>query len=219
MYGTNDVYQNADQATIISNILWMAATAREHNATPYILLVTPSAGDNSAKLALNANLSNTAIVAGYKVINTWDSIDTVPLNGVNDSYNSSNYIDSDHPNDVGNQLLGAYVANKFMQTSEFNSLNTSGVAPFTVQFLDKSPYATFWSWDFENDGKIDSTQQNPVHIYGQAGNYSVNLTIHNKYGNFSTVKTNYITVSAQTTPSILNKFWEILKYYPSELLT
>jgi parallel beta-helix repeat protein len=212
MYGTNDIYKSVPQATIISNILGMAATAKRHNVTPYILLTTPSVGD-SLKIQLNNNLSNAAITAGYKVINTWDSIDMVPLNGFNDSYNSSNYIDSDHPNDVGNQLLGTYVAKNFMRTSEFNSFETSGSAPLKVQFSDRSPYATSWSWDFENDGKIDSNKTNPVHTYRKAGSYSVNLTVHNEYGSFSTVKTDYIIVSDQTKPGNLDHLWKTLKHY------
>lgn len=74
----------------------------------------------------------------------------------------------------------------------------SGSAPYTVKFIDITTDANSWYWDFENDGTIDSTKQNPAHTYGKAGNYTVNLTVQNEHGNFSTVKTDYITV---TTPA------------------
>ncbi|WP_141241739.1 PKD domain-containing protein, partial [Methanosarcina spelaei] len=52
-----------------------------------------------------------------------------------------------------------------------------------------------YSWDFDNDGTVDSTEQNPVHIYNAAGNYTVNLTVSNADGNDFEVKTEYIIVS------------------------
>ncbi len=55
-----------------------------------------------------------------------------------------------------------------------------GCAPFEVQFNDiSSGIATSWQWDFENDGVIDSYEQNPVFIYDAPGVYNVNLEIRN----------------------------------------
>ncbi|MCL2065813.1 MAG: PKD domain-containing protein, partial [Candidatus Cloacimonetes bacterium] len=34
-----------------------------------------------------------------------------------------------------------------------------------------------WEWDFDGDGIIDSTEQNPVFVYTEEGTYSVTLTI------------------------------------------
>ena len=34
-----------------------------------------------------------------------------------------------------------------------------------------------WEWDFDGDGIIDSTEQNPVFVYAEEGTYSVKLTI------------------------------------------
>lgn len=50
----------------------------------------------------------------------------------------------------------------------------------TVQFSDlSSTSATSWSWDFDNDGTVDSTQQSPVHTYPAKGRYTVVLTVNN----------------------------------------
>jgi PKD repeat protein len=82
--------------------------------------------------------------------------------------------------------------------SDFEPSVRFGSAPVSIKFEDNSTNATSWYWDFENDGIIDSIKQNPAHTYGKAGNYTVNLTVQNEYGNFSTVKQNYIRVYPPT---------------------
>ncbi len=47
----------------------------------------------------------------------------------------------------------------------------------TVQFTDLSNDAETWEWDFDNDGAIDSYEQNPTHIYQDTGYYTVKLSI------------------------------------------
>ncbi|MCR9248750.1 MAG: PKD domain-containing protein [bacterium] len=59
---------------------------------------------------------------------------------------------------------------------------TRGPTPLTVQFTDLS-YSnqpsgiTSWAWDFDSDGTIDSTLQNPSHTYTSCGRYDVTLTV------------------------------------------
>lgn len=65
----------------------------------------------------------------------------------------------------------------------------------SIQFIDKSLYATKWEWDF-GDGKGDSIK-NPSHVYTDAGSYTVTLTAYNKIGANSKTITNYITVDCQ----------------------
>ncbi|AAM05162.1 DUF3344 domain-containing protein [Methanosarcina acetivorans] len=80
--------------------------------------------------------------------------------------------------------------------SSFTASPTSGYASLTVQFTDESTGSpTSWAWDFENDGIIDSTNQNPSFTYTSAGNYTVNLTVANADGSDSEVKTDYIVVN------------------------
>jgi len=47
----------------------------------------------------------------------------------------------------------------------------------TVQFFDLSNDAETWQWDFDNDGTIDSYEQNPTYIYQDTGYYTVKLSI------------------------------------------
>lgn len=62
--------------------------------------------------------------------------------------------------------------------ADFTADGIRGNAPFTVQFTDQSfGSPTSWQWDFDNDGLIDSTEQNPTFIYYTPGNYSVKLVV------------------------------------------
>jgi PKD repeat protein len=68
---------------------------------------------------------------------------------------------------------------------------TSGKAPLTVTFTDKSAGSPkSWSWNFGD--KITSTAKNNVHKYSKAGKYTVSLTVKNAIG--SNTKTMSITV-------------------------
>jgi parallel beta-helix repeat protein len=66
--------------------------------------------------------------------------------------------------------------------ADFSSNVTGGLSPLSVQFKDLSRYATQRSWDFENDGKIDSKDKNVSHIFTGPGIYIVNLTVKNENG-------------------------------------
>ncbi|MEZ5196826.1 MAG: LamG-like jellyroll fold domain-containing protein [Bacteroidales bacterium] len=71
-----------------------------------------------------------------------------------------------------------------------------GEAPLAVQFTDSTLYnPTSWEWDFENDGMVDSYDQNPEHWYFDGGLYSVKLTAGNGITNDTFVRTDYIDIS------------------------
>lgn len=73
-----------------------------------------------------------------------------------------------------------------------------------TNFVDKSTISSGqiieWRWDFNNDGVIDSTDQNPTHLYNVEGVYSVKLTIivRPEVGvdfEDNIIKENYVTVT------------------------
>ncbi|HOS82819.1 MAG TPA: DUF3344 domain-containing protein, partial [Methanolinea sp.] len=75
----------------------------------------------------------------------------------------------------------------------FTATPTSGNSPLEVSFTDQSTGTiTSWAWDFDSDGTVDSTDQNPVHTYQTAGTYTVTLTVTGAGGSDSEVKTSYI---------------------------
>lgn len=79
--------------------------------------------------------------------------------------------------------------------AEFVASPTTLTLGSSVQFTDQSTNATAWSWDFNNDGTADSTAQNPAHVYGAAGTYTVVLTASNSGGNNVRTRAAYITVN------------------------
>ncbi|MFA6363811.1 PKD domain-containing protein [Methanoregula sp.] len=83
--------------------------------------------------------------------------------------------------------------------ADFTADQTSGTVPLTVQFTDLSmgPDITGWSWDFNNDGVIDSTEQNPTCTYNVPGTYTVNFTVTNAFGPGSISKQGFIKVNTQ----------------------
>ena len=80
-------------------------------------------------------------------------------------------------------------------TPDFTVSATSGVAPLTVTFTDASTQSpTAWAWDFENDGTVDATTQNPSHTYTTPGTYTVSMTATNEAGSATETKTGFVTV-------------------------
>ncbi|MFA6769399.1 MAG: PKD domain-containing protein, partial [Parabacteroides sp.] len=84
----------------------------------------------------------------------------------------------------------------FIPVADFIVDSSSGSKPATFAFSDSSTNShTNWYWDFEKDGKTDSTEQNPVFTYKTAGNYTVKLTISNAAGVDHEVKQAYVQVT------------------------
>ena len=84
--------------------------------------------------------------------------------------------------------------------ANFSGTPVTGTAPLTVNFTDNSftsdPNGVLaWAWDFDNDGNIDSTLQNPSYTYLSPGDYSVALTVFDASFPQSTItKTNFVHV-------------------------
>jgi len=70
--------------------------------------------------------------------------------------------------------------------AEFSGTPTRGLSTLCVDFTDESvPYDAWdidtWAWDFDGDGTVDSTEQNPTHCYPVAGMYTVSLAITDEH--------------------------------------
>lgn len=88
--------------------------------------------------------------------------------------------DSNTLNNVYYQPTNVLLVDPYLPKANFSSNVTNGSTPLSVQFYDNSINATSLIWDF-GDG-ANSTQQNPLHTFSSAGNYTVNLTVSNTYG-------------------------------------
>lgn len=80
----------------------------------------------------------------------------------------------------------------------FTADQPNGEGPRDVIFTDYSTaYLTqivSWKWDFNNDGVIDSYDQNPTHTFTEVGAYTISLTVSDGTNTETLVKKNYITV-------------------------
>ena len=130
------------------------------------------------------------------------------------TYNVSLWASNEDGSDTETKINYINVTNAptYPPVANFTGIPLNGTFPLKVKFTSNSTNATSYYWDFENDGRIDSNTTNPLHAYGKAGNYSVNLTVSNIYGINSTVRTNYISITNQTTPTS-DDIWDILKHY------
>ena len=83
-------------------------------------------------------------------------------------------------------------------TAEFTAAPRSGAVPLIVQFTDLSTAEnttiTSWEWDFENDGTIDSYDQNPTWTYNDTGTFTVSLTVSDGTFSDTEIIVDYITV-------------------------
>ena len=103
---------------------------------------------------------------------------TVPLDTVDGVYNitgSASALDLSSIAIIGDYQI-TVSSLTIPVTADFSSNVTSGKAPLAVKFTDSSVNTTLWQWDFDNDGTIDSTEQNPVYTFNEAGTYTVKLT-------------------------------------------
>jgi PKD repeat protein len=79
--------------------------------------------------------------------------------------------------------------------ARFGANDTTDLPPMKVQFADLSQgEIETWGWDFESDGVIDSTLQDPEYEFAEPGNYTVSLTVTGPGGTATTAKHHYVKV-------------------------
>ena len=86
-------------------------------------------------------------------------------------------------------------------TAQFTANTLQGQYPLNVQFTSHSVSSgtTSYKWDMNDDGVIDYTAQNPLHVFNTAGNFTISLTVTDTEGSEQVIKSNYIRVSAPAT--------------------
>ncbi len=68
-----------------------------------------------------------------------------------------------------------------------------------VQFTDltltaENNPAVSWQWDFDNDGQVDASEQNPIWTYDSSGTYSVKFIVSDGNQSEEKLYENYITL-------------------------
>jgi PKD repeat protein len=83
--------------------------------------------------------------------------------------------------------------------ADFSFDPTEGYVPLEVIFTDESQQGTnpiiSWEWDFDDNGSIDSYEQNPTYTYTEVGDYTIKLTVSD--GNLNSSITKTISVYGQ----------------------
>ena len=116
---------------------------------------------------------------------------------------SGNRLDATFLDDLGavQDTFTLIKAPATLPVANFVASPTSGPAPLTVTFTDRSVNGPqSWSWDFQNDGIPDATAQHPVHAYTQPGLYDVKETVQNVAGPGSVVRSRLVCVTGTGAP-------------------
>jgi len=89
--------------------------------------------------------------------------------------------------------------------ANFSADPLNAQVPVTISFIDQSTgNPDYWEWDFQNDGQVDSFEQNPEWTYQDGGNYSVKLFASNDYDSDYETKYNYLNLYEPVGPAILS---------------
>ncbi len=88
--------------------------------------------------------------------------------------------------------------------AQFSVNPAQNQTPLIVQFTDTSTGTgpLTYSWDFHNEGSVQSTEQSPTHTYYGVGLYSVKLTVTNAYGSDTEIRTDCLEVLPPVTAPV-----------------
>jgi parallel beta-helix repeat protein len=86
--------------------------------------------------------------------------------------------------------------------ANFSATPLIGVTPLAVRFTDDSQNTpTAWNWAFSKDRGVSwdefSSSQHPTHLFEDAGNYSIKLTVANAAGEDSIDRLDYLQIYPQ----------------------
>jgi PKD repeat protein len=89
----------------------------------------------------------------------------------------------------------------------------------TVHFTDLSNEAEAWEWDFDNDGFVDSYEQNPVYSYQNLGFYTVMLSITGAGGIIQDygIRYDYIHVDDLNNTDFVERMENKINIFPNPL--
>jgi PKD repeat protein len=201
----------AGNFTISSNdpdegLLSVSLTGTGLTALPVADAGGPYAGTEGQSISLNGSGSSDS--DGTIVSYEWDFGDDSPLEygqSVSHTYNQGGIFtvtltvtDNEGASDVDTTTADISDTSPM---ADFTCSPTNGIVPLTVNCADSSAgydQPLSYAWDFDNNGTVDSTEQNPTYVYTETGTYTVKLTVTDSDGSSSTLtRTNYITVSAE----------------------
>ena len=158
-----------------SNRGWQLANLRRQAGRVYGVFGCCTAGSGSAQTysSYGAGSFATTFLGSPAILRRLITQSGIASNGGNQPCSSSSGF-------IGRVLVDIEPASALYASYELDV--AEGPAPLTVQFSDTSTTndpggITSWAWDFDNDGTVDSTLQNPSHQFMTCGDFDVRLTV------------------------------------------
>lgn len=100
------------------------------------------------------------------------------------------------PSFVGDEVIFIEIDENYFYP-DFVQDKMTGHAPLTVQFSSRTltnHTVESFKWDFDNDGTVDSEEENPSFTYTQNGTYTVSLTVTSNLDQITVIKDSLIYV-------------------------
>lgn len=102
----------------------------------------------------------------------------------------------------GDRTIRAVFAADLPPRALLEASPTFGTVPLTVSFTDVSEGdPTEWVWDFDNNGTVDSREQNPKFTYTRSGSYTVRLIVRRENLSNETSRFNFVIVNQKDLPT------------------
>ncbi len=158
----------------------------------------PNAGFTSSQSGSTASFTNTSINATSYIWNFGDGSNSTEENPNHTYLNDGVYtVTLTAINNCGSAIIEQTITIATLPTAGF-TFNSTGCAPFTVQFTNtSSSNATSFEWEFPGGNPSSSTDVNPTVTWNTAGVYVVTLTASNSSG--SSTSTATVTVNPSPT--------------------
>jgi len=228
-YDQNPIYEYTDEGVYtVSLTVSDGITTDTETKTDYIEVLIPIIGDFTADplsgltpMEVTFTSSSTGNIISWE----WDFdndglIDSNDQNPIYEYADEGVYTVSLTVSDgitTDTETKTDYIEVLIPLIADFTADPLSGLSPMEVTFTSSSTgNITSWEWDFDNDGNIDSIDENPTNIYSEVGLYSVKLTISDEINTDSEVKPDYVEVTSTTIDNILpSNITKLYKNHPN----
>ena len=189
--GNYGIYFQSNNPTISYSDIWDNETGNFHNCGQWTgILITTNANGDSCDAYFNILLEpcfEDTANGNYRLTENSPCID---------AGNPTSPFDPDGT--ISD--MGAYYYDQNRPSADFTANILIGTTPLIIDFSDLSTMGLSgnpiieWYWDFNNDGNIDSNEQNPQWTYYERGYYTVTLTVFDGYLEDTEIKEDYISL-------------------------
>lgn len=127
---------------------------------------TPTSGVSPLQVQFSSLVSSGAGIQSYDWDFDGDGVSDSSLANPSFTFGCGSYTVSLTVTENGGATATATKADFIVTDVVEPSFTNEIIAPNTVQFTDTTvPTPDTWAWDFDNDGVVDSTAQNPTHVF------------------------------------------------------